>query len=280
MEENKLKIKVPPIKCQGIKTKIVPHIKQNISWNNKGRWIEPFLGSGVVLFNINPERALVGDTNMHIINFYNKIKNKEINPEAIRQFLITEGRNLKEMDGKHYYNIRERFNKNNDSLDFLFLNRSCFNGVMRFNSKGKFNVPYGHKPDRFRQAYITKIVNQVKYVESIINSKWEFTVSDWKKILSKAEPDDFVYLDPPYIGRHSDYYNQWSDEDAHDFIEIVKNLPCNFIFSMWSKNAYRINPYIDQWKEFKMVKINHFYHVGSKEKLRNKMEEVLIIGQK
>jgi DNA adenine methylase len=64
------KISVPPIKCQGIKTKLIPFIAENIEWNGKGKWIEPFLGSGVVLFNIQPDIALISDTNKHIIELY------------------------------------------------------------------------------------------------------------------------------------------------------------------------------------------------------------------
>jgi len=272
------KVYVPPIKCQGIKTKIVHSIKEQIIWDRGGKWIEPFLGSGVVLFNIVPEKALVGDTNPHIIDFYNKIKTGEITSDIIRQSLTEEGKKLKENGEKYYYSVRERFNANGNPLDFLFLNRSCFNGVMRFNGGGRFNVPFGHKPDRFRAAYITKIVNQTKYVESVISPDWKFLTSDWRKLLDKATPEDFVYMDPPYIGRHTDYFNKWTEQDAQELVEIVKTLPCPFIFSMWSKNAYRTNPHLKLWEGFKMVPISHFYHVGATENLRNKMEEVLIIG--
>jgi DNA adenine methylase len=55
----------------------------------------------------------------------------------------------------YYYLVHDHFKANPTSLDFLFLNRSCFNGVTRFNRSGKFNVPYGHKPQRFAQAYVT-----------------------------------------------------------------------------------------------------------------------------
>lgn len=68
-----LKVKqivIPPIKCQGIKTKLVKFILSSISWHGRGRWIEPFLGSGVVLFNVQPEHALVNDINPHIIHLY------------------------------------------------------------------------------------------------------------------------------------------------------------------------------------------------------------------
>ena len=165
---------VPPIKIQGIKTKLVPVIKQNISINKKTLWIEPFMGSGVVGFNIRPERAIFADINPHIINFYNSVKSGEINSEIVRFFLQEQGKNLAEFDEKYYYAVRERFNETHNPLDFLFLNRSCFNGMIRFNKDYKFNVPYGHKPLRFSRAYITKIVNQVWYIEECLR------IYDWR----------------------------------------------------------------------------------------------------
>lgn len=65
-----IKSKAPPIKSQGIKTKLAPFVMENIKWNGKGRWVEPFLGSGAVLLNAQPERALVSDTNKHIIDHF------------------------------------------------------------------------------------------------------------------------------------------------------------------------------------------------------------------
>jgi len=137
---------VPPIKCQGIKTKLVPFILANIKWSDeKGRWIEPFLGSGVVLFNANPSRALASDTNKHIIRFYKDIQEGKINGRVVREFLEENGQALSRKGDEFYYYIRDRFNKKGDSLDLLFLSRACFNGVMRFSSEGYFNVPFGHK---------------------------------------------------------------------------------------------------------------------------------------
>lgn len=144
------KVMVPPIKTQGIKTKLMPFILESIEWDGRGRFIEPFLGSGVVAFNVAPERALLGDTNKHIIKFYQGIQSGEITPDKARQHLYAEGDILRVEGKEHYYRIRERFNEEAGSLDFLFLTRSCFNGLMRFNSKGGFNVPFCHKPDRFR----------------------------------------------------------------------------------------------------------------------------------
>jgi DNA adenine methylase len=271
------KIYVPPIKCQGIKTKIVSHIKENVNWDGEGRWIEPFLGSGVVLFNILPKKALVGDTNIHIIKFYNMIREGKLTSSKLKSFLENEGIELEEMEDEKYYEVRNRFNETSNSKDFLFLNRSCFNGIMRFNRKGGFNVPFGHKPKRFSKSYITKITNQVKHVESVINKNWKFVDLDWRNLLKKAKSNDFVYLDPPYIGRHADYYNKWDENEAEELAKVAKKLPCPFILSMWSKNKYRENEHLQVWKDFKIKRIKHFYHVGSKESFRNEMEEVLII---
>lgn len=164
-------------------------------------------------------------------------------------------------------------------MDFLFLNRSCFNGLMRFNGSGKFNVPYGHKRERFSKSYITKIVNQVESVSSILRSTdWIFEVSDWRNMLSKAQVDDFVYLDPPYIGRHTDYYNQWSNEDAIDLSRIAQKLPCEYALSMWLENKYRKNDHIEKyWEQSRLELFSHFYHIGSLESLRNKMTEALVM---
>jgi len=90
------RVGVPPIKCQGIKTKLVSFILGNICWDAKGsgRWIEPFLGSGVVILNIAPERALLADTNPHIVGLYQAIQRGEINSSTVREFLVSEGRKL------------------------------------------------------------------------------------------------------------------------------------------------------------------------------------------
>lgn len=272
-------IKAPPIKCQGIKTKLIDFISSSIEWDGEGRWIEPFLGSGVVLFNLRPERALVSDLNPHIINLYKSIQSGEITPSIARTFLEAEGALLLERGEVHYYDIRTRFNETGSSLDFLFLNRSCFNGLMRFNKKGGFNVPFCRKPDRFRPAYVTKIVNQIQWISDVMQGKdWEFVCSDWETTLSHAEPNDFVYLDPPYVGRHADYFTNWEDEQAERLAEITRALPCGFALSMWKENQYRKNEHLDKcWSGLVERQFSHFYHVGSSENLRNEMQEALII---
>ena len=120
---------VPPIKCQGIKTKLVPFLFSSIVWdgNTTGRWIEPFLGSGVVAMNLAPSRALLTDTNRHIIALYKAIQTSEVNRSTTRDHLESEGIKLAAGKADYYYEVRERFNTEPTPLDFLFLNRSCFN---------------------------------------------------------------------------------------------------------------------------------------------------------
>jgi DNA adenine methylase len=279
LPSDKKKIFVPPIKCQGIKTKLVGFISRNIAWSGEGKWIEPFLGSGVVLFNIQPERALVADTNKHIINFYKDIQSGALNELQVKEYLQENGVKLFETGPEYFYQMRADFNSNgHDSLKFLFLNRAGFNGLIRFNSLGKFNVPFNHKTDRFRRPYITKIVNQIGNIRRIIQNKdWVFQVADWREIISKAAPDDFVYLDPPYIGRHTDYYNSWSEQDAKELAGCAKSLKCGYALSMWKANKYRSNDHLIDWNGLVMRDFDHFYHVGSTESLRNRMTEVLAI---
>ena len=274
-------IGTPPIKCQGIKTKLVPFIFSSIIWKEEmeSRWIEPFLGSGVVAFNLAPQRALLSDTNLHIIQFYQAIQRGEMNRESAREFLECEGRELAAGEAAYYYEVRKRFNENHSPFDFLFLNRSCFNGVMRFNRSGGFNVPFGHKPQRFAPAYITKIVNQIGWVAKQMQGKeWEFQVAPWQETLATAGPDDFVYMDPPYIGRNTDYFNSWDMEEAESLAEAAQRLLGGYALSMWLENRYRKNEHIAHvWSEGELRVCSHFYHVGASEGLRNEMDEALVI---
>ncbi len=276
----KRKIYVPPIKTQGIKTKLVEWIIDQINFEIKGRWKEPFMGSGVVGFNLRPKRAIFADKNPHIINFYNAIKSREITYQKVRIFLGKEGKKLFEKGEEYYYEVRDRFNEYHDPLDFLFLNRSCFNGVIRFNSKGEFNTPFGRKPDRFRKAYITKIVNQVRYVEECIHKyDWIFIAQDFRKTIIEANQDDVIYCDPPYIGRHTNYFDIWTDKDEYDLYELLANFKGQFILSTWYKNKYRENEFIKKfWNEFNIITRNHFYHVGGREINRNPMIEALVLN--
>ncbi|MDR3335320.1 MAG: Dam family site-specific DNA-(adenine-N6)-methyltransferase [Treponema sp.] len=275
------KIVVPPIKSQGIKTKLVPWI-QALVVSRSGRWIEPFMGTGVVAFNMGFNDVLLSDINPHVVNFYNGIKNNTITALKVRAFLEHEGAILQNAadDGyEHYKFIRDRFNNRYDPLDFLFLSRAGFNGMIRFNSKGQWNIPFCKKSKRFSKAYTTKIVNQVAKVASIIDDNWTFLNQDFREIISKADEHDFLYCDPPYYGRYVDYYNGWTDEDEHDLFEALKKTKARFILSTWHHNDYRENDMMDKyWNNFNIVTKDHFYHSGGKLENRNSVVEALVFN--
>ena len=271
---------VPPIKCQGIKTKLVSAIQKVADTREYSRWIEPFCGSGVVALNVQPKKAVLCDTNLHIISLYQDIQSGKITAATAKEFLTGEGEKLKAQGEPYYYEVRTRFNEAPASLDFLFLNRSCFNGVIRFNRKGKFNVPYCHKSERFAQAYVTKITNQIRRIAEVIAAcDWTFAAADFRETLASAQPGDLVYADPPYAGRHVDYFNSWSEADETELGNLLKNLPCCFILSTWHSNEFRTNAMIERhWSDpcFHLLTREHFYHVGSTEDLRHPMIEALI----
>lgn len=251
-----------------------------MDWSFEGTWIEPFMGSGIVGFNITPRRAIFADSNPHLIDFYNAVASGKIDGVKVRKYLEREGANLLKGGKDYYYEVRERFNGTHDPMDFLFLNRCCFNGMIRFNRKGNFNTPFGHKPQRFSKAYVTKIVNQVDYVSIISrNSNWSFVCQDFRETLKETSKDDFIYCDPPYVGRHTDYFDSWDEESEQQLFAMLSELPCKFLLSTWHSNEYRKNRFLDTlWSKFNVVTKEHFYHIGAKMENRNPMLEALVMN--
>ncbi len=274
------KPKAPPIKTQGIKTKLAPFIASRVEWDRRGRWVEPFLGSGAVLLNVRPPRALAADSCAPIINFYRALQSGQITAARVETFLQREGERLQTEGASRYYAIRERFNDTGNPLDFLFVSRACFNGLMRFNRKGRFNTPFCKKPERFRPAYITKICNQVQWASDAMRGRdWEFARVDWRETLAGVGEEDFIYADPPYAGRHADYYNAWGETDGLELAQALKGAPCRFLCSTWMGNRFRRNERLLEWfAGYRIETFEHYYHLGATESLRHAMQEGLVIG--
>ncbi|MEI6820488.1 MAG: Dam family site-specific DNA-(adenine-N6)-methyltransferase [Bacteroidota bacterium] len=275
------KVFIPPIKSQGIKTKLVPWI-MDIVPKNTSTWIEPFLGTGVVAFNSGSKKAILNDTNPHIINFYKQVQNKTINAPLMRQYLEKEGELLRHADNngyEHYLNVRKRFNSEFSPYDFIFLSRAGFNGMMRFGSKGNWNIPFCKKPDRFAQAYVTKIVNQLENVSQIIKPEpdWMFYNKSFADIIPLATENDFIYCDPPYYGRYVDYYNGWTEKDEELLFNLLKETKAKFILSTWHHNDWRKNDMIEKyWDKFNIITKDHFYHSGGNIENRKTVVEALV----
>ena len=277
-----MRIVVPPIKSQGIKTKLVPWIKE-VAPKVSGRWIEPFLGTGVVAFNSGYQKAILNDTNPHIINFYKSVQKHLITPPLMKQYLENEGKLLREADNngyEHYLTIRTRFNSGEYSpFDFIFLSRAGFNGMMRFGSKGNWNIPFCKKPDRFSQAYITKITNQLRVVSQIVQPEpdWQFYNQSFTEIIPLATEDDIIYCDPPYFGRHVDYYNGWTEKDEETLFYLLSKTKAKFVLSTWHHNDWRENDMIKKyWNNFNIITQDHFYHNGGSIENRREVVEALV----
>lgn len=276
-----MKTIVPPIKSQGIKTKLVPWINAVVAGIEvKGKWIEPFLGTGVVAFNSGFKEALLNDTNPHIIKFYKGIQDGIITPLTVKRYLEEEGEKLLISDDNGYAYFREvrtRFNAEFSPLDFLFLSRTGFNGMMRFSKKGSWNIPFCKKPNRFAPSYVTKIVNQVSKVKSVITDDWIFTNTSFADIIPLASKDDIIYCDPPYFGRYVDYYNGWTEKDEEQLFSLLNDTDAKFILSTWHHNDWRENEMIEKyWNKFNIVTKDHFYHSGGNIENRKTIVEALV----
>ncbi len=175
----------PPLKWAGGKRWQLPHLEPLWHPHRHRRLVEPFCGGLAVATGLVPGRALLNDINPHVINFYDWLK---------RGLRITfEMKN----EQAHYYEARSRFNAllaagEGATADaaglFYYLNRTGYNGLCRFNSKGEFNVPFG------RYATIGYKTDFSAYAQAFAH--WIFTNTDFEQIdLSTA---DFVYADPPY----------------------------------------------------------------------------------
>ncbi len=275
------KVIVPPIKSQGIKTKLVPWIRDLVP-SRSGHWIEPFLGTGVVGFNMGFEQAVMSDSNPHIIRFYAGVQAGKITPAVVKEFLHREAellRNAGDNGYDHFRLVRDRFNASFEPLDLLFLSRAGFNGMMRFNKSGKWNIPFCQKPDRFRGAHVTKIVNQVKAVAHLIKPAWQFINRPFEEVIPMAQAGDVIYCDPPYHGRYVDYYNGWTEENEAKLCELLSATPARFILSTWHHNDWRANEMVPKyWARFNIVTRDHFYHGGAKEENRKPIVEALVFN--
>jgi DNA adenine methylase len=192
----------PPLKWAGGKRWLVPHLQPIWDRHSGRRYVEPFCGGLAVALGLQPERALLNDINPHLLNFYRHLQNG-LQP-------TTEMRN----DEQLFYHHRERFNRliqnggarSSEAAElFYYLNRTCFNGLCRFNKGGEFNVPFG------TYSTINYASDFSQYTETF--KQWKFTNVDIA--LLETEPADFIYADPPYDVEFTTYSSggfSWDDQ--------------------------------------------------------------------
>ena len=274
---------IPPIKIQGKKTKIVPKIMEIADGilNDHPEidtWVEPFLGSGVVAFNCpgKIKKVIVNDINPHIIKFYKGVADGIITPDKIREVFDIHNQNLLK-DGYDYYNqIKDRFNQSFDTMDFLFLTRTGFNGVMRFNNSGKWNVPFCKLNNRLSKNVIDDLTSSVDELSRLFKSKdFTFYNKSFEEVIESAPENSIFYCDPPYYGLQVQYFKGWGKEDEIRLNEMLKDKM--FIYSTWLEDGIRENMMINEyWGEYEIEGKKHKYNVAEKAEKRNQVTEGLI----
>ena len=231
----------PPLKWAGGKRWLVSHL--NILWeaNTERRYVEPFCGGLAVVLGLQPKQALLNDINPHLINFYRQVQN------GLQVRVQT--RNDEEL----FYRHRERFNRlvrqgkahtEEGAQLFYYLNRTCFNGLCRFNKSGDFNVPFG--------TY--KVINYAKDFSSYASvfGQWEFSNKDIEAL--ELRDDDFVYADPPYDVEFTTYSAggfSWTDQErtakrlaAHPGPVVISNQATPRIIKLYEENGFELS-YLD-----------------------------------
>lgn len=233
----------PMIKYRGGKSKEIP----NIMWyvpRFSGRYVEPFLGGGALYFYLEPRQAIINDINSKLIGFYKGVRNyyprlrKELDKieleytknraefDALKLKFPNE--RVEDKNEANYYLIRDMYNgliekKYSDALLYFYINKTAYSGMIRYNSRGEFNVPFG------RYAHLNTRV--VTMSHSLLLKRTDIYNEDYTEIFEKCNSNDFVFLDPPYDCTFSDYgneeYKDGFDEDSHRRLaQDFYNLPC------------------------------------------------------
>jgi DNA adenine methylase len=186
----------PFVKWAGGKRQIIDAISKHIP-SEFGCYFEPFLGGGAVLFHLlqkNPQmRCRVSDLNSDLVLAYVTIRDRV---EELIQSLQNHAKNYHKNPDSYYYGVRENEPKNQIEKvsRLLFLNRTCFNGLYRVNSKGKFNVPLG----RYSNPNIVNEENLLAVSHTLQSKRIQISCRDFASVLQDAKKGDFVYFDPPY----------------------------------------------------------------------------------
>lgn len=186
----------PFVKWAGGKRQLIPILNQNLP-ESFGTYYEPFLGGGALLFHIltdkNGQKCSISDLNSDLVLAYTTIRDRI---DALIISLKNHEKNYQKNSESYYYSIRENNPRSEieKTSRLIFLNRTCFNGLYRVNSKGKFNVPLGKYSN-------PNIVNEenIRAVSHILqSSRISIKCRDFEAVLRDAKKGDLIYFDPPY----------------------------------------------------------------------------------
>lgn len=286
----------PFIKWAGGKRQLLKQlvniVEQNFS--NYENYIEPFVGGGALLLELLPKSFIINDQNKELINLYEVVKDYPY--ELIKLLDIHQKNNSKD----YYYSIRNLDRDKNfevlDSIDenfkieksarFIYLNKTCFNGLYRVNSKGHFNVPFGN----YKTLNICNINNLLLVSNFLNNSKNKFFNYDFEFVMQFAKPNDLVYFDPPYIpleNRNSftNYTkNGFNLEDQIRLRDCVLKLILNkvnvLISNSYTKKTIELYDLDNINSKFNYVIVSANRFINSNGKNRKAVKEIIIWNKK
>jgi len=224
----------PFLKWAGGKRQLLSEIWKHLPQDIENfTYYEPFAGAGAVFFNLQPQKAVINDINAQLINVYFVIK------DNVEELILYLKNHEKNNDKEYFYKIRNLdrepsvFNKLSNTekaARFIYLNKTCYNGLYRVNSKGFFNVPFG----KFRNPAIYK-EDDFFHINHYLNSNdIRILNCDFEDAVSDADNNSFVYFDPPY---HSPDKKNFTSYQAQGFDEKQQERLCNLMIKLAAKGV-------------------------------------------
>ena len=285
----------PFVKWAGGKTQLLPEIRKHYPQQIK-KYCEPFVGGGAVLFDVHqkchPEEVLINDVNTELINTYSQIKNNcNLLIERLSEIQNKYKSQTLEENKIFFYEKRNRYNelKINENYTenlekaalFIFLNKTCFNGLYRVNKKGEFNVPFNNA----KNPLICDEENLKACSELLKNVK--IITGDYSRVKNFIDSETFVYLDPPYrpltqTSAFTSYSeNQFSDKEQIElgkFITEISNKEAKVLASNSDpKNTNKEDDFFDNlYSNFEIERISASRMINSNAKKRGAISELLI----
>ena len=268
----------PFVKWAGGKRQILNELRKYVP-EEYNTYYEPFIGGGALFFDLAPKNAVINDSNSELMNVYTVMCSDEKYSKMCNLLNNYEVKNSEEF----YYEIRnkdrnrEKYDKLNDytkAARTIYLNKACFNGLYRVNSKGEFNVPYNKKTsvntydkENLLVVHMYLVMNNVKLLNI-----------DFEEALSTAKEGDFVYIDPPYDQINASFtsYTEsgFGKDEQRRLARVYKELDKRGVKVMLSNhNTELIN---ELYKDYNIHVIEAKRNINSNGKKRGKVEEVII----
>lgn len=259
----------PFLRWAGSKQALLPRLNQVLP-KDFNVYYEPFLGSGALFFHLRPNKAVLSDASAELVDVWQEVKS---NVDGIVKYLdpLKPDRDL-------FYQIRDNrsSDKNIKAGEFLYLNKTCWNGLYRVNSKGKFNVPYGSP----RTDFIFDKRNLIACSKALNSSGVTILCGDFCSATKAALRGDFVYFDPPYVTKHNNNgFRDWNeklfswDDQIRLAIEAERLRLCG-VAVVVSNAAHK--DVVDLYPNFSRIEFSRSSTLSSSARFRGVVEEVIL----